>query len=60
MAKNNKGKKRNEAQPSCDVRTQTGVVKMVRMVEDAKGGPTEADVHPDEVDNFKKGGWKVQ
>ena len=31
---------------------------MIRSKEDAKGGPLIADVHPDEVENFKKYGWK--
>lgn len=35
------------------------LVKMTRSEQDAQGGPTAADVHPDEVDNFKKGGWRV-
>ena len=34
-------------------------VAMVRSEEAANGGPTTADVHPDEVENFKKGGWST-
>ncbi len=33
------------------------LVKMIRPVQEAKGGPTEADVHPDEVQNYTLGGW---
>lgn len=37
------------------------VVTLVRMVRDrldeSDEGPTEADVHPDEVGNMKAGGW---
>lgn len=35
------------------------LVKMVRSEQDAQGGPTSAEVHPDEVENFKIGGWTV-
>jgi hypothetical protein len=34
--------------------------KLVRMVRDAElypEGPHEADVHPDEVENYEAGGW---
>ena len=33
------------------------LVKMVRSAETAQGGPTEADVHPDEVSNYALGGF---
>jgi hypothetical protein len=33
------------------------LVKMVRSKETAGDGPTEADVHPEEVSNFALGGW---
>jgi predicted 3-demethylubiquinone-9 3-methyltransferase (glyoxalase superfamily) len=33
------------------------LIKMTRLPEEANGGPTEADVHPDEVQNFTLGGW---
>lgn len=36
------------------------IVKMVRSEEDAQGGPLTAEVHPDEVENFKQAGWKVK
>lgn len=32
-------------------------VKMVRDVEVYPEGPHEADVHPDEIDNYAIGGW---
>ncbi len=41
-------------------------IKMTRSVEDAQGGSTEkaakleADVHPEEIENYKKGGWKAE
>lgn len=35
-------------------------VRMVRSEEDAKGGPTTADVHPAEVDNYRAGGWSEE
>lgn len=33
-------------------------IRMERSAEDADGGPLTADVHPDEVANFEKAGWK--
>ena len=33
------------------------LVKMVRDEEQFPNGPHEADVHPDEVENFAAGGW---
>ena len=38
----------------------SGLIAMIRTEEDAKGGPVTADVHPDEVENFKLAGWKVK
>lgn len=35
------------------------LVKMIRAEDVAKGGPTTADVHADEVDNYIAGGWSV-
>lgn len=32
-------------------------VKMIRSEEIAGGGPITADVHPDEVSNYARGGW---
>lgn len=40
--------------------TKAPAVKLVRMTRDAEianGKPTEAEVHPDEVDNYAKAGW---
>ena len=34
------------------------LIAMIRSKEDAKGGPLTADVHPSEVENWKKTGWK--
>lgn len=34
-------------------------VKLVKMVRDSEEEPHTADVHPDEVENYKKGGWRV-
>lgn len=33
------------------------LIKMTRPPEAANGGPLEADVHPDEVDNYALGGF---
>lgn len=35
-------------------------VQMVRDEPMHPGGPTTADVHPDEVQNWERHGWKVQ
>lgn len=32
-------------------------VRMWRPVEEARGGPIVADVHPAEVENYRYGGW---
>lgn len=34
------------------------LIRMERPAEDTKAGPLTADVHPDEVGNFEKAGWK--
>lgn len=34
-------------------------VKMVRSAPQFPGGPTEADVHPDEVTDYATGGWQL-
>lgn len=36
-------------------------IETVKMIRDhaPDGGPTEADVHPDEVANYQEGGWRV-
>ena len=34
-------------------------VKMVRSAPQFPGGPTEADVHPDEVTDYATGGWHL-
>lgn len=36
------------------------LIQMIRTIEDTKGGPVKADVHPDEVENYKKGGWIIE
>jgi len=36
-----------------------GLIRMVRDLEDGEPGPSEADVHPDEVANYEAGGWRV-
>lgn len=35
-------------------------VSMIRDEPDHPGGPTTADVHPDEVANYEAGGWIVK
>jgi hypothetical protein len=34
-------------------------VKMIRSEPDPPGGPTTADVHPAEVENWKAHGWRI-
>ena len=44
------------------VQEQTGAsgpVAMFRSAEEAKGGPTTANVHPSEVESWKSAGWKT-
>lgn len=36
------------------------LVRMVRDEGDAAGGPTVADVHPNEVENYRLGNWRVE
>jgi hypothetical protein len=35
------------------------LVPMSREPWEANGGPVACDVHPDEVENYRRGGWKV-
>lgn len=35
-------------------------IRMYTETPDHAGGPTEADVHPDEVENWKAQGWRVE
>lgn len=50
-----KKEKSEAAEPETDgTETDVELVKMVR-----EGDPSEADVHPDEVANYKAGGWRV-
>lgn len=46
----------NGTAPEAD--TAPELVKMHREV--SGSGPTEADVHPDEVENFRSGGWVTE
>lgn len=42
--------------------SETKEIKLVKMCRGNPvhpGGPTTADVHPDEVENWKSGGWEV-
>lgn len=34
-------------------------VKMIRSTPQFEGGPTEADVHPDETTSYAIGGWQL-
>jgi hypothetical protein len=34
-------------------------VALVKMIRESADGPTEADVHPDEVGNYQLGGWQL-
>ncbi|MBY6259129.1 hypothetical protein K3G69_21785 [Phytobacter diazotrophicus] len=38
---------------------QDNLVTMVTDFESFPGAPTEADVHPDEVENWKAHGWRL-
>ena len=65
-------KKNDPAMPEADTQPQmtedtpaqsapkrsAGTVRMVRDAPQHKGGPLTADVHPDEVDNYAKRGWR--
>ena len=35
------------------------LIKMIRDAAQFDGGPTEANVHPNEVTNYRNGGWYV-
>lgn len=37
----------------------TEKVQLIKMTRPAGNGPTEADVHPDEAENYQAGGWRV-
>ena len=54
MNKNVMAKTEEEAKGKANIKT----VKMTRLEEDAQGGPITADVHPDEVGNYEKAGWR--
>lgn len=36
------------------------LIKMVRSVDAANGGPTQADVHPDEVEHYRAAGFSFR
>jgi hypothetical protein len=38
---------------------QPHTVRMYRSADAAQGGPTEADVHPDEVENYRAAGFST-
>lgn len=38
---------------------QVNLVKMIREEPQRSGGPLTADVHPDEVVNYQRGGWQI-
>lgn len=46
-------KKKSEEAPTVET------VRMVRSTPQFEGGPTEADVHPDEVTNYAGAGWQL-
>lgn len=54
-----KGPEKGPKNPSSqdDPTNDPTVVKMTRETPMHKGGPTTADVHPDEVDAWIKAGW---
>ena len=38
---------------------ESRLIRMVRSAEQAQGGPTQADVHPAEVEQYKAAGFTV-
>lgn len=52
-----KEKEKTDASVS-EIEQSRKIVKMERSAEDANGGPLTADVHPNEVSNYEKAGWK--
>lgn len=47
------------AQNNSEQQERSGLVTMVTDVPHFPGAPTSADVHPDEVENWKAHGWRV-
>ena len=47
------------AQNNYDQQERSGLFTMVTDVPHFPGAPTSADVHPDEVENWKAHGWRV-
>lgn len=50
-----------QRKPKAEAPTAAAAPKLVRMVRDESAfpAPYSADVHPDEVESFKAGGWEV-
>lgn len=40
--------------------TKVKLIRMVRSVDAANGGPTQADVHPDEVEQYRAAGFSFR
>ncbi len=55
MAKKDKGA---DGAPADGEGAEVKTVKMVRKTPAHAGGPTEADVHPDQVEAFLDKGWR--
>lgn len=54
-------KTETDESPSAAAKPKQASAKTVKMVRDQpmhEGGPTEADVHPDEVENWTAAGWR--
>lgn len=45
--------------PAMTGSVQSNVPELVSMVRDDGRMPAKADVHPDEVENYQRGGWRV-
>jgi hypothetical protein len=60
MAAIKKGKAAGDSQAETATVESSGLVRM-RLNDAPEGytGPTTADVHPDEVENWKAGGWVI-
>lgn len=51
-------KEKEKISVESEMKQSQKTICMERSAEDAKGGPLTADVHPDEVANYEKAGWK--
>lgn len=57
MAKDKETKQTAEEPSVSETKSAPKVVRMERYI---GGPPNEADVHPDEVENWKRAGWHIK